>query len=394
MRTLKPLISIVLFFIIAILTTLVCTDGKQQIAASNTTAFLALGSHGMVSTAHHIATEAGLEILQKGGNAFDAAVAVAAVLNVVEPMMSGIGGYGTIVIYDAEKGEARFLDSSGKIPQSVDSDVFRAPTPNYLENRRGPKAVSTPGNVNAWEAMSKQYGKLKWYELFHAAIKVADEGFVISKATAAMIAVAFPSFPEHARSFYGRNDESLRVGERLIQKNLARSLRLIAEHGAKAVYGGEIGEAIDKAMKDASGFLSLTDLIDDRAEWWKPISVNYRGYEVITASPPSTAFPSLIRLGMMSQFDVNSMGHNSTAYLHHFAEITKHAFWCRLAYAGDPEINPPPLDKLLSEQYWNEQALKIDPQQVTPFEPQLIWQSHHARRNRHLAQQFIGLLYF
>lgn len=357
--------------ILSVLVTIIycCKNESNFKVTSNTLDAPAIGSQGMISTAHPIATQAGLDILDKGGNAFDAAVAVAAVLNVVEPMMSGMGGYGTIIIYEAEKGEARFLDSSGKIPQSVNSDVFRSPTSNYLENRRGPKAVSTPGNVNAWEAMSKQYGKLKWCKLFESAIKVADQGFVISEAIAAMIAVAFPSFPEHARAFYGRNDESLRAGEKLIQKDLARSLRLIAEQGAKAVYGGEIGEAIDKAMKDSGGFLSLTDLINDHAEWWEPIRINYRGYEVITASPPSTAFPSLIRLGMMSQFDVKRMGHNSAAYLHHFAEVTKHAFWCRLAYAGDPEINPPPLDKLLSEKYWREQTVKIDPTQAKPFEP-------------------------
>ncbi|MBM3285483.1 MAG: gamma-glutamyltransferase, partial [Candidatus Aminicenantes bacterium] len=112
----------------------------------------AVGTQGMVSSAHPLATEAGLEILRKGGNAFDAAVAVAAALNVVEPMMSGMGGYGTILVYDAGKHKIRFLDSSGKIPAAVDSDVFREPYPDYRENRRGPKAVSTPGNVAAWEA--------------------------------------------------------------------------------------------------------------------------------------------------------------------------------------------------------------------------------------------------
>lgn len=346
-----------------------CKNKFNSKVTRNTPNSPAIGINGMVSTAHPIATRAGLDILEHNGNAFDAAVAVAAVLNVVEPMMSGIGGYGTIVIYNNEKGEARFLDSSGKIPQTVDSDMFRAPTPNYLENRQGPKAVSTPGNVNAWEAMSKQYGKLNWKELFNAAIKVAEQGFIISEQTAAMIARAFPSFPEHARLFYGRNNEPLRAGEMLIQKDLARSLRLIAELGSRAVYGGEIGNAIDKAMKDSGGFLSLTDLINNAPEWWEPISIDYRGFEVITASPPATAFPSLIRLGMMSQFDVSKMGHNSATYLHHFAEVTKHAFWCRLAYAGDPEINPPPLDKLLSEKYWKEQTAKIDPHRAKPFEP-------------------------
>lgn len=108
-------------------------------------------TNGIVSSAHPLATEAGIDTLQKGGNAFDAAVAVAAALNVVEPMMSGIGGYGTILVYHKDSDRIRFLDSSGKIPAAVDADVFRPPTAGYKENRRGPKAVSTPGNAPAWE---------------------------------------------------------------------------------------------------------------------------------------------------------------------------------------------------------------------------------------------------
>jgi gamma-glutamyltranspeptidase/glutathione hydrolase len=130
-----------------------------------------------------------------------------------------------------------------------------------------------------------------------------------------------------------------------------------------------VGRAIDAAMKEAGGFLSIKDLEQDEAEWWQPIRIKYRDCEVYTASPPATAFPSLIRLGLMSRFDVRELGHNSAPFLHRFAEATKHAFWCRLAYAGDPEINPPPLDKLLSEEYWRSQAQKIRPDVVLPFIP-------------------------
>jgi len=328
-----------------------------------------LAGQGMVSTAHPLATEAGMKILKNGGNAFDAAVATAAALNVVEPMMSGIGGYGTILIYDAEKKAIRFLDSSGRIPQAVDSDVFRKPYPNYLKNRRGAKAVSTPGNVNAWEAMSKEYGKLAWHKLFESAIKIAQDGFGISKRTARMVKSAFNSFPEYAKGFYGQAGKPLKAGSLLKQKDLADSLKQIAAKGAKAVYGGKLGQAIDKEMKNSGGFLSLNDLIADRAEWWEPIHITYRDCEVYTASPPATAFPSLIRLGMMSRFDASELGHNTAAYLHCFAEVTKHAFWCRLKYAGDPEIDPPPLDKLLSESYWKEEAAKINMDKAKLFEP-------------------------
>lgn len=332
----------------------------------------AAADKGMVSTAHPLAAESGLKTLKAGGNAFDAAITVASVLNVVEPMMSGIGGYGTILVYDAKTNKIRFLDSSGKIPMAVDSDVFRPPTPDYEENRRGPKAVSTPGNVNAWQAMFKGYGNLKWEQLLEPAIGLASEGFPVSGGLARTIEFAFDTFPDHAKSFYGKNGKPLEAGDLLVQKDLAMSLELIAEQGARAVYGGEIGKAIDEEMRKSNGFLSIEDLIADKAEWWEPIHIPFRDCEVYTASPPSTAFPSLIRLGMMSHFDGAELGHNSTAYLHRFAEVSKHAFWCRLAYAGDPEINPPPLKKLLTEAYWKKAVSEIDLEKAKPFVPPVV----------------------
>lgn len=329
---------------------------------------LAVGSEGMVSTAHPIATEAGLATLRQGGNAFDAAVTIASTLNVVEPMMSGMGGYGTILVYDAEQREAHYLDASGKIPQAVDSDVYRAPWPGYEENRRNAKAISTPGAANAWEAMSERFGTLAWSELLQPAIRAAEDGFIIDERTAWFIELAFPDFPEHARAFYGQDGAPLQAGARLVQQDLAASLRQLAEHGAAAIYGGELGQAIDAAMREAGSFLALQDLVDDRAEWWQPISIDYRGHEVVTPSAPAGAFPMLVRLGMMSLGDPSSEGHNSLAYLHRFAEVTKHAYWTRLAFSGDPDVEPPPYDLLLSEDYWREQVAAIDPAAATPFD--------------------------
>ena len=185
----------------------------------------ATGAHGMVSTAHPIATEAGLATLREGGNAFDAAVTIASTLNVVEPMMSGMGGYGTILVWDAEAGEAHYLDASGKIPMAVDSDVYRPPHPEYRENRRNAKAVSTPGAANAWQAMSTRFGTLAWADLLEPAIQVAEEGFAIDERTAYFIERAFPEFPDHAKAFYGKNGAPLEAGDILVQNDLAMSLR-------------------------------------------------------------------------------------------------------------------------------------------------------------------------
>jgi len=322
-----------------------------------------------VSSAHPLATEAGHSVLASGGNAFDAAVAVAAALGVVEPMMSGIGGYGTIMVYDATTRRARFLNSSGRIPRSVDSDVYRAPTPGYLQNRRGAKAVSTPGNVNAWDALWRGRGRLAWPRLFEPAIHLAEDGFDVSELTASRIADAFDEFPVHTKQFYGVDGRPLRAGERLVQRDLGYSLRLIARDGAGAVHGGALGMAIDSAMRAAGGFLTIEDLRDNKAEWWEPIRITYRGHEIVTASPPANAFDALVRLGIMSCFDVRALGHNSPAHLHRFAEATKHGFWVRLRWAGDPDVSPPPVERLLLESYWAEQAAELDTLRASAFVP-------------------------
>lgn len=359
--------NILLLLVISVLFIVGCNKEKDSSKKNILSESKAKPTLGMVSSAHPIATKAGLESLKKGGNAFDAAVAVAATLNVVEPMMSGVGGYGTILIYDAKKSEVRFLDSSGKIPVNTKPAAFRKPTPGFEDNRRGPKAVSTPGNVNAWAAMSKTYGKLEWPVLFQAAVKTAREGFVLDKRIAGLIEWAFADFPDHAKKIYGKEGKPLRAGETLVQHDLAGTLSLIARDGPAVFYGGELGKRIAAEMQRSGSFLSLKDLQDDRAEWWQPISIDYRGHNVYTASPPSTAFPSLIRLGLMGRFDVKTSGHNSLDMLHKFIEVTKFAFRCRLQYAGDPEVDPPPLDMLLSEEYWQEQVEKIDLKHAQPF---------------------------
>jgi gamma-glutamyltranspeptidase/glutathione hydrolase len=329
----------------------------------------AQGTEGMVSSAHPLATEAGLQVLAQGGNAFDAAVAVATTLNVVEPMMSGMGGYGTILIYSAEEGRARFLNPSGRIPAGVNADAFRPPTPDYRENRRGPKAISTPGNVNAWAAMSREYGDLPWADLFGPAVSLAEEGFEIDGRLAGSIESAWDEFSTYVKGFYGVDGSPLEEGDRLIQADLANSFRQVADGGPEVFHGGPLGEAIDGAMQETGSFLRLSDLAENEAEWWEPIEIDYRGHRVMVPSPPANSFPALVRLGMMSQVDVVEMGHNSADYLHVYAEVTKAAFWIRLRYAGDPEINPPPLDTILSEQFLADALRSIDMYEALPFAP-------------------------
>ena len=329
----------------------------------------------MVSSAHPLATEAGLEILASGGNAFDAAVAVAAALGVVEPMMSGIGGYGATVVYDARAGETRFLEVGSRTPASLDPSVFRPPTPDYEANRCGAPTVATPGSVQAWETMWREYGDLEWEQLLEPAVRYAEEGFVVDETLGAWISSEYPDFPANARQIYGTNGVPLATGDRLVQRDLANSLRRISSQGSGAVYGGELGEAMVSAVQENGGFLTMDDLRDNRARWRPTINLDYEGNEVVTASPPATSWNALLRLGAMEKLDPAALGHNTASYLHAFTEVSKQAWPAARAYAADPDIEPTPIDLLLSEDFTSNIADQVDPSSAAPYDPPTTYDS-------------------
>ena len=329
---------------------------------------------GSVASAHPLATKAGLDILKNGGNAFDAAIAVASTLNVVEPMMSGLGGYGTILIYDATKKQIRYLNPSGRFPVKTDTDMMREPTPGYKKNRVGPKSISTPGNLNAWEDMHNQYGDIPWNSLFDRAIKYAEKGFNITPGTARWIDIAFDDFSDYSKSFYGKNREPLKEGDKLVQADLAKTYKLIASEGSKPFYKGIIAESIDKQMQEAGSFLSIDDLRNNKAEWWEPLKMNYRGYDIYTAALPANSFPAFINLGLMQQYPSHDLALNSAEYLHRFAEMTKESYRARLAYSFDPDVKKAPLDSILSDEFLKSMAESLNREKssvfVPPFSPE------------------------
>ncbi len=320
---------------------------------------LAEGRRGMVSSAHPLATEAGLDMLKQGGNAFDAAVTVAAALNVVEPENSGLGGYGLILIYDAGAKKVRVLNASGRMPKGLKREAF-----NNESNRRGAKTIAPPVNARAWEELSKNYGKRPWKSLFERAIAKAETGFPLLKPIPAQ---AYAAFPEHAKAIYGKDGKPLGKGDGLVQRDLGRSLRMVAEKGPNVLHGGELGRRVAAELSRAGSFVTLEDLTESRPEWWEPISIEYRGYRIVTASPPANSFAALVRLGILSQWDMKALGADSPDYWHRWAEALKHGEWCRLRYAGDPAISAPPLDRLLSDAYWKEQAARIDLNKASKF---------------------------
>ncbi len=337
-------------------------------ASRNTARRPAVGTNGMVSSAHPLATRAGLEILENGGNAFDAAVAVSAALNVVEPMMSGVGGYGAIVVHDAGSGESRFLEVDSRTPAALDPSIFRPPTPNYQDYRCGAPVVATPGNLNAWRAMSEEYGELKWRSLFGPAIRYAEDGFIVGEELEGWLGSEYGAFPAHAQAIYGNDGTPLVAGDRLVQRDLAGSLRLIADRGAGVVYGGELGQAMVSEVGERGGSLALRDLQENRARWRETIGIEKDGYRVVTASPPATSWGSLARLGTLDQFDLEPADHNSVSYAHALTEISKRYFTQSTRYA-DAETGEANLDLVLSEGYWRNEADAIDFSAATPYDP-------------------------
>ena len=328
-----------------------------------------MGNGGMVSSAHELATLAGVEVLENGGNAFDATVAVAAALTVVEPQNSNLfGGYGTVVTYEADSGDLRYLDMNGRFPKATNADVFRA-ADDLRVMLRTAQSVSTPANLHGFEALWQEYGTQPWTDLLASAVQHAAEGVEVSEPMARSIAGTWQYFSEYAKAIYGKDGEPLEAGDLIVQTDLAEAFRLAAELGGEALYGGPVGELMVAEMERGGGFLAMEDLVEHEAEWFEPVEIDYRGHQVVTAGAPSNSFAALVAAGIMSRYDNATLGFNSTAYLHRFAEAVKHASWTRLKYAGGPEKDPPPFDLLLSDAYWQEAADALDAHAATGFDP-------------------------
>ncbi|MDR7543202.1 MAG: gamma-glutamyltransferase [Armatimonadota bacterium] len=313
-----------------------------------------LGRRGVVTSAHPLASAAGAQILLEGGNAVDAAVATAAALTVVEPYMSGAGGVGVMVVSSARTGQRHVLNFVGRVPQAADPD--RA-TPDDLAG--GPRACLVPGNLGGWLAAHERFGRAGRETVFEPAIRLAEDGFPLTRKNC--------EFIERARATLGRSTEAQRLyvpvglpklGQVLVQKDLAASYRQVAEGGADVFYRGPIGRAVCRAVQEAGGWLCEDDLAAFTPEWMAPLATPFRGAEVITVPPPFVAFQALQTLNILEEMDLAGWGHNSAEYLHHVVEAVKLANADRLAYAWVSEV---PIAGLLSKAYARAQRARIDP---------------------------------
>ncbi len=312
-----------------------------------------MGTRGAVASAHPLASMAGIRMLLEGGNAVDAAVAVGSTLNVVEPFMSGAAGIGLMLISRAHGRERHVLDFIGRAPAAADPAQA---TEDELAG--GPKSCATPGNLGGWLAALDRFGSMPRQQVLAPAIELAENGAPLTWMNARFFGQASTTLGRsaEARRLYGGNG-ALRAGQLVTYKDLAATLRQVAEGGAEVFYRGPIAQAIARAVIEAGGWLCGADLAAFSPEWREPVSIAYRDYDVCSVPPPFSAFQMLETLNIMEGFDVASWSHNSVEYLHHFIEAVKLGSADRLAYAYSPDV---PIRALVSKAYAASQRARID----------------------------------
>jgi gamma-glutamyltranspeptidase/glutathione hydrolase len=321
-----------------------------------------LARHAMVATSQPLATQAGLEILRRGGNAVDAAIAANAVLALVEPTGCGLGGDLFAIVWDPEAGRLRGLNGSGRSPGSLTLDHFRAQglerVPPY-----GPLPVTVPGCVDGWFTLHAELGRLPMTEVLAPAIRYAREGFPVTELIAhywELNARSRRDQPGFAATFLP-DGRAPRKGEVFRNPGLAATLEELGDHGRDAFYEGRIAGVIADQMAEIGGFLGREDLAAHRSEWVDPVSASYRGVEVWELPPNGQGIAALQILNVLEGFDVAGAGFGSADHLHWFVEAKKLAFADRARYYADMDVVEVPVQGLISKEYAAVQRERIDP---------------------------------
>ena len=321
-----------------------------------------MARNGMVATSQPLAAQAGLDVLKSGGNAVDAAIAVNAVLGVVEPMSCGIGGDLFVIYWDAKTETLYGLNASGRSPQKLNREVFKEQGLDAIPVE-GPLPWSVPGCVDGWQMLADRFGSRPLAELLGPAISYAEDGFPVSEIIAGRwkdADKALASWPDSAGTWLidGRPP---RAGEIFRNPRLARTYRAIAADGRDVFYQGSIAEQIVAFSQANGGYFSLQDFADHQGEWVEPVSTNYRGYEVWELPPNGQGIAALEMLNILEAYDVAKMGSHSADYLHLLVEAKKLAFADRAVFYADPAFADLPVAGLISKEYANQQRKRIDP---------------------------------
>lgn len=321
---------------------------------------------GLVASTSPLASEVGAQVLRDGGTAADAAVAVAFALAVTWPSAGNLGGGGFALVHDPAKGEQTFFDYRETAPKAAGPDFFLDKKGEAIDaaSRVGYRAAGIPGTIAGMKLLHKKYGKLPWKRLVEPARKLASEGFIIDATLAESLErnqKFLQKFPETKKIFF-HNDRPWRRGEKLIQKDLAATLKRIEDKGPEGFYQGEFAARMAKEIQANGGVITRDDLAGYKAVERKPLHKAWRDYEIVTAPPPSSGGAVLLAiLGMLEKDKLEEMGAGSSEYLHLLIEATKKAFADRSEWFGDPAFVQNPIDKLLDPSYLAKRRAEISP---------------------------------
>ncbi len=324
-----------------------------------------LARKGIVATSQPLAAQAGLDILQKGGNALDAGIAANAMLGVVEPMSCGIGGDLFLLYWDNKTKKLYGLNASGRSPFDISRAEFARRKLDEIP-LEGPLNWSVPGCVSGWEMSHERFGRLPLAEILAPAIATAEEGFPVTEVIAGYWAGAvrkLSHWPDSKATFLV-DGRAPKFGEIFQNPRLAKSYRLIAEQGADAFYRGPIAEKIVAFSQAHGGFFSQRDFQEHTANWVAPVSTNYRGYDVWELPPNGQGIAALQMLNLLEPYDLASWGPGHPEYLHLFTEAKKLAFADRAVYYADPALADVPVEALISKAYAKKRGKKIDLQKA------------------------------
>ncbi|MEZ5292468.1 MAG: gamma-glutamyltransferase [Vicinamibacterales bacterium] len=327
----------------------------------------------MIATSQSLASAAGLDVLQRGGNAVDAAVAAAAVLAVIEPSMTGIGGDLFALVYDPASGQVHGLDACGRAAGGATPEAFTAGGHTVMP-AEGPLAVNVPGVVSGWAALLERFGSWPLDRLLEPAIAHARDGYPVAELMAHEWQDAVPRLARDraAAATFLPDGAAPEPGALASNPRLADTLARIARNGAAAFYTGPIAEAIDRDMRARGGLLTARDLAAHTADWVTPISTGYRGVDLYEMPPSTQGLVALQMLNILEGFDVAAMGHNSADYLHVVAEAKKIAFADRGAYLADRAFVPDAaLRTLVSKAYGDARRGEIDMRTAKTYAPGL-----------------------
>lgn len=324
--------------------------------------------NGMVVSAQHLATKIGVDVLKRGGNAIDSAVAVGYALAVVYPAAGNLGGGGFMTVQLAD-GRKTFLDFREKAPLAATANMYLDKDGNVVKglSTHGHLAVGVPGTVSGLELAREKYGTMKRDALIAPSIALAERGFVLEQGDVDMLATATADFKKDPASgaIFLNKGEPFAVGQRLVQKDLAKTLKTISRNGTDGFYKGPVGAALVASSQAGKGIITQADLNQYTTRELAPVECDYRGYHVVSAPPPSSGGVVICEmLNILEGYPLKDLGFRSAQAVHYQIEAMRHAYVDRNSYLGDPDFVKNPLDRLLDKGYAEKIRAAIDPKKA------------------------------